>query len=173
MILSRKTLGVPGDGTGVTATASDREARVEETLSLMRGAFGRAMAGTGGTRGEGFPILQHFALHFIMHDHGVTQTELANLLGVSPGYVTTLVDRLEAERLVKRTRDRKDRRRIWLRVTLRGHHFHHELHRQFNATAVPLFEGWTEEDLTTFQNLLRKLANPPSDPPTDPAGPHA
>lgn len=161
MIFESKTLGLPGDDSDVTASTGDREAQVEETLSLMRGAFGRAMAGTGGMRGEGFPILQHFALHFIMHDRGVTQTELANLLGVSPGYVTTLVDRLEAEHLVKRTRDRKDRRRVLLRVTLVGHHFHHQLHRQFNAAAIPLFDGWTEGDITTFQNLLRKLATPP------------
>ena len=144
------------------SSRTPREAQVEETLGLMRGALGRALAGAGvGPTKDGFPLLQHFALHYIMHDRaGVTQTELASLLGVSPGYVTTLVDRLEQDRLVKRVRDRKDRRRIRLRVTLTGHHFHHNLHRQFNPAAVPLFEGWSDEEIATFQSLLRKLAKP-------------
>jgi DNA-binding MarR family transcriptional regulator len=127
----------------------------------MRGAMGRALAGIADfSDKEGFPMLQHFALHYIMFDRNTTQSELANLLGVSPGYVTTLVDRLEAERLVKRVRDRKDRRRINLRVTLAGHHFHHHLHRRFGQSAIPLFEGWTDDELATFQTLLRKLAMP-------------
>jgi DNA-binding MarR family transcriptional regulator len=147
----------------VEPPSTRREAQIEETLGLMRGAFTRALAGRGvGPGREAFPMLQHFALHFVMNDHaGITQTELASLLGVSPGYVTTLVDRLEQDRLVKRTRDRKDRRVVRLRATLRGLHFHHTLHRQFNIAAVPLFEGWTDEEIGTFQNLLRKLANPP------------
>jgi DNA-binding MarR family transcriptional regulator len=158
----RKVLGGAGDGDSVESSTTAREAQIEETLGLMRGAFGRAMAGRGvGPGKEAFPLLQHFALHFVMNDRGgITQTELANLLGVSPGYVTTLVDRLEQDRLVKRIRDRKDRRVVRLRVTLRGHHFHHDLHRQFTIEAVPLFDGWTDEEIATFQRLLRKLANP-------------
>jgi len=135
----------------------------------MRGALGRALAGAGaGPTGEGFPLLQHFALHYIMHDRpGITQTELAALLGVSPGYVTTLIDRLEQEHLVRRIRDRKDRRVIRLSVTIKGHHFHHTLHRRFPVTAIPLFEGWTDEEIATFQTLLRKLANPSAAPPRE------
>jgi DNA-binding MarR family transcriptional regulator len=146
----------------VESSRTEREAKIEETLGLMRGAMGRALAGIADfSDKEGLPILQHFALHYIMFDRTMTQSELANLLGVSPGYVTTLVDRLEAERLVKRIRDRKDRRRINLRVTLAGHHFHHQLHRKFGQSAIPLFNGWTDEEITTFQILLRKLAMPP------------
>ena len=140
-----------------------REKLIEDTLGLMRGAIGRAMAGIDpGRPKEGFRVLEHFALHYMMHDRKMTQSELANLLGVSPGYVTTLIDRMEGERLVKRIRDRRDRRKIQLRVTLTGHHFHHHLHRQFGVTAMPLFDGWTNEEIATFQRLLRKLAMPPN-----------
>ncbi len=140
---------------------SRREALIEDTLGVMRAAMGRALSGVSlpGAR-EGFPILQHFALHYIMNDRGITQSELANLLGVSPGYVTTLVDRMEADRLVQRVPDRRDRRRIRLRITLRGHHFHHELHRDFGQASLPIFEGWTEEEIAAFQAFLRKLAMP-------------
>jgi DNA-binding MarR family transcriptional regulator len=144
----------------VEPSETHRETQIEEILSLMRGvtrgALGRTLSGAGST-GDGFPLLQHFALHYIMHGRrGVTQTELAALLGVSPGYVTTLVDRLEQDHLVRRARDRKDRRVIRLSVTLKGHHFHHSLHRQFDLTAIPLFNGWTDEEIATFERLLRK-----------------
>ncbi len=149
-----------------------RETLIEDTLGLMRGAIGRALAGVAPSGGkDGYPILQHFALHYMMFERRITQSELANLLGVSPGYVTTLVDRMEAERLVTRVRDRRDRRRIQLRVTLRGHHFHHELHRQFGHAALPLFDGWTDEEILTFQKLLRKLAAPSAIAATEPPAP--
>ncbi len=144
----------------VQSDRTQREALIEDTLGLMRAAVGRALAGIGPVNKDGFPVLQHFALHYMMHDRAITQSELANLLGVSPGYVTTLIDRMEAEHLVRRTRDRSDRRKILLRVTLKGHHFHHQLHRDWGKSALPLFEGWTDEEIATFQRLLRKLAMP-------------
>jgi DNA-binding MarR family transcriptional regulator len=154
----------PSLGTRVETAPISREAKIEETLGLMRGAIGRALAGSARPgQKEGFPLLQHFALHYIMGPQrgGITQTELAALLGVSPAYVTAMIDKLEAEHLVKRFRDRKDRRRIRLHVTLAGHHFHHRLHREYGHGMVPLFQGWTDEELDTFQSLLRKLAAGP------------
>jgi len=48
---------------------------------------------------------------------GLTAGELAAAVGLSPGAVTTALDRLEARGFVTRTRDPDDRRRVTLQAT--------------------------------------------------------
>lgn len=48
---------------------------------------------------------------------GLTAGELAAAVGLSPGAVTTALDRLEARGFVTRTRDPSDRRRVTLQAT--------------------------------------------------------
>jgi DNA-binding MarR family transcriptional regulator len=48
---------------------------------------------------------------------GLTAGELAQAVGLSPGAVTTALDRLEARGFVTRTRDPNDRRRVTLKPT--------------------------------------------------------
>jgi DNA-binding MarR family transcriptional regulator len=152
----------------VPTTATTRETLIEETLGVMRLALGRALGGPTPGGKDGFPLIQHFALHFIMDSHGVTQTELATLLGVSPGYVTALVDRLEADHLVHRRRDHEDRRKVRLRISLRGIAFHHHLHREHAHFVLPLFDGWSDAEIESFQAMLRKLVPPVADPGPEP-----
>jgi DNA-binding MarR family transcriptional regulator len=48
---------------------------------------------------------------------GLTAGELAVAVGLSPGAVTTVLDRLEKRGFVIRTRDQEDRRRVTLELT--------------------------------------------------------
>ena len=68
-------------------------------------------------------------------------SDLASLLERSPNSMSMLVDRMVKAGLVKRTRDRKDRREVFVGVTDKG--------RETLAPAVP--EGW---------QVLKKIVSP-------------
>ncbi len=73
---------------------------------------------------------------------GLTAGELARRVSLSQATVTDIVKRLEARRLLRRTRDTVDRRRVLITATGRG--------EQLQASAPPLLQ---ETFVLRFQSL--------------------
>jgi DNA-binding MarR family transcriptional regulator len=140
----------------VAEDAARRQELIEETLGLFRRVTGVAVNRFAAAEGpRPLPFLQHFALHYALRSGGATQGELARFLGVTPGHVTGLVDRL-----IRRIRDAADRRRIHLEATHRAHRFHHRVHANMTAEFVlPMFEGWSESDIRALRAMLLRLLN--------------
>jgi DNA-binding MarR family transcriptional regulator len=63
---------------------------------------------------------QVWALRVIRDQGTVTTGELAERMFLHISTVSSLIDRLERRRLVRRTSDRRDRRRVWLHLTSKG-----------------------------------------------------
>ncbi|SRR5258705_3925119 len=63
-------------------------------------------------RKAGFAGTDHKYLGFFLQKGNLTAGELADLTGLTTGAVTGLIDRFEQKKLVKRTFDEKDRRKI-------------------------------------------------------------
>lgn len=68
---------------------------------------------------------------------GLLMGELSRRLMVSNGNVTGLIDRLEAEGLVRRSRDPGDRRAVRVSITARG--------RRTFAAMLPDHHGWVDD----------------------------
>jgi DNA-binding MarR family transcriptional regulator len=142
-------------------TAEDRARLIEETVGQMRRVIGRATASFGASfRAGSIPLLPHMALHATLQRGGVTQSELAEFLGVSTAHVTGLVDQLEKEGLVRRQRDAEDRRVIHVKATAHGRHRHIHAHAHAARGGSGLFSGWSEADLRTFQEFLSRMEVP-------------
>ena len=60
------------------------------------------------------------ALRALRRDEELTMSGLAERLGVSTAAVTSIVDKLEAEDLVHRSRSKTDRRQVFVQITPRG-----------------------------------------------------
>ena len=136
----------------------ERAKLVEETLGQLRRAMTRTMASAGDSlRGRRVPLLSHLALHAASGRGGVTQTELAEFLGVSTGYATSIVDQLEKVGWVRRQRDSVDRRVVHVKVTMRGLHEHDRLGDTESGPETKLFQGWTDAEVRTFKDLLGRL----------------
>ena len=68
----------------------------------------------------GVTAQQRFVIRCVGKFPGMTVGQLARVLHLDPGTVSTTLNRLEQQRLLIRRRDPRDRRRVHLRLTARG-----------------------------------------------------
>lgn len=89
---------------------------------------------------------QFEALQYLINEDNLTIGELSNQMFLACSTITDLVDRMEKNMLVKRTRDEKDRRVVRIIVLEKGHQLINEvLHARRNYLAELL------KDLTQAQ----------------------
>lgn len=84
----------------------------------------------------------------------MTQRDLAEVLGVTPRNVTTLLDALEGTGFVKRAAHPTDRRAILVSLSPAGEAARERLHADMAALADALFSGVTQEDLDAFMRVV-------------------
>jgi DNA-binding MarR family transcriptional regulator len=102
--------------------------------------------------------LQTNALKFIITRGGsLTPSQLATIMLRSNYSITKIIDNLEKEGLVKRTRNGKDRRSLNIEVTLKGMRYV-ESNLKLTETAEADLKSWlSESELTELAGLIRKL----------------
>src|SRR5919112_227791 len=86
---------------------------------------------------------------------GLTAGELAKAVGLSPGAVTTALDRLEQHGLVRRTRDPQDRRRVTLEPTEEASRRAWEAYGPLGEMGAPFITALSDKDLRTLTRFLR------------------
>jgi DNA-binding MarR family transcriptional regulator len=86
---------------------------------------------------------------------GLTAGELAEAVGLSPGAVTTALDRLERRGFVTRTRDPNDRRRVTVRPTAEANRLAWEAYGPLGEMGGPLIADLTDEELEAVIRFLR------------------
>ena len=102
---------------------------------------------------------QHFLVLSIMNELGETAnaTEMAKLLDKNTNTISTLLDRMERNGLVKKVRDTQDRRMVFAIMTPKGQK---RLAVSIKASSVifeKLAEGLSKEEMYEFNTLLEKL----------------
>jgi len=71
--------------------------------------------------------------------------------------VTRLLDRLEKRSLVQRSREKKDRRVITVRITEQGHKLLKDLDKPIEALHKQQFDQLSQRQVETFISLLEKV----------------
>lgn len=88
---------------------------------------------------------------------GVTMSELSRMLLVSNGNATTVVDRLEADGLVRRTPSENDRRTVFVALTAAGLQQFEGLAEGHEAEVARIFGGLSEADLDALTDILKRM----------------
>ena len=88
---------------------------------------------------------------------GVTMSELSRMLLVSNGNATTVVDRLEADGLVRRTPSETDRRTVFVALTPEGLAQFEGLAAGHEAQVARMFGGLSEADLDALTEILKRM----------------
>jgi DNA-binding MarR family transcriptional regulator len=86
---------------------------------------------------------------------GITAGELAVAVGLSPGAVTTALDRLEARGFVSRERDPADRRRVTLTMTPEAGRLAWEAYGPLGEMGGPFIQELSDEQLEAVIRFLR------------------
>ncbi|MFD1955448.1 MarR family winged helix-turn-helix transcriptional regulator [Paenibacillus thailandensis] len=86
-------------------------------------------------------------------------SEAAELLGITNGAVTGIVDKLIQLGYVERRRSEEDRRIVMLHITQRAHGLICEIDRVRDKIMLKLFRNLTEEEIEFAIRLFKKLAN--------------
>ncbi|WP_042252875.1 MarR family winged helix-turn-helix transcriptional regulator [Paracoccus sp. PAMC 22219] len=87
---------------------------------------------------------------------GVTMSELSRLLLVSNGNATAVVDRLEADGMVRREAEDGDRRRIRVRLTAEGLEAFEIMALGHEAEVDALLGRLSEPDLEALRDILSR-----------------
>lgn len=88
---------------------------------------------------------------------GVTMSELSRMLLVSNGNATAVVDRLEADGLVRRTQSAADRRTVFVALTPEGLTAFEAMAQSHEAEVDKLFASLSETDLDTLTDILKRM----------------
>lgn len=100
---------------------------------------------------------QLFALRALWESEGISQSELAEQLGVQPATVTNGLQRMERAGLVERRRDAQDQR-VWrIYLTDEGKGLKESVQGMWRELEQRTFAGFTEEEQDQLGRFLRRI----------------
>jgi DNA-binding MarR family transcriptional regulator len=105
----------------------------------------------------GFAGTDHKYLSFFLQRGSLTAGELAALTGLTTGAVTGLIDRFEKKKLVKRQKDKTDRRKVLVVPdTPKIRALFEPFYQRFQEATEDLIATFSEEEMATIEAYLRK-----------------
>lgn len=146
------------------------EDAVAEMFALSMRTRGKAIDKVSrGAKGE-IPALHMLAVSSVP----LTPGRISDALGVSPGRVSAILDRLEKKGMIVRETDPSNRRNVLVSVTDAGREADREAFTQMHDRFVRVFERMGEEHTRQFLDRCKEFAgymldegfpSPPEGPP--------
>jgi DNA-binding MarR family transcriptional regulator len=106
---------------------------------------------------KGLTLPQLYVLTTLGLQGDMSLGKLGRELLVTKGNITPIVDHLERDGFVIRERDKKDRRKRWVRLTLKGKRLFEEILSAYEEEFVPLMSYLSQEELKQLSHLLKKI----------------
>ncbi len=129
--------------------------QVAEVMPLMLRAFARR-EDNDLVRGKiSFP--QMIALDLAAHKSRLKMCELAGALSIQMSSATVLVDRLVRQGMLKRERDDRDRRLVWVSATAKGKKIVGHIMEQKRLSIREIFGGLNAEERGQYLAILLKV----------------
>jgi MarR family transcriptional regulator, organic hydroperoxide resistance regulator len=108
---------------------------------------------------------QIMAIMIIGKAERITPTTLSKFINMEKGSLTTLIDSLDEKKLVVRSNDPADRRKVWLSLTSTGLEYMRTFETQFQKGLALMVANLDEKEidqmhdsLQTLVQVLRKIA---------------
>lgn len=96
------------------------------------------------------------------HGRGMTITELAEVAQVTSSAVSQFIDQLVDKKFVERQTSADDRRMTIIRIAPAAHDRWQALRADQKKLLSELFDCLTDEELTTFVAILKKISRTPA-----------
>lgn len=94
-------------------------------------------------------------ISMLYHHNGLTPTELARLLDIEKGGLTTIIDQLEQMELIIRCPDPNDRRKQLLSLSERGRNEMEKVMQRYTESIREQFKLTDQQELDEFMSSLR------------------
>ncbi|MCL2588489.1 MAG: MarR family transcriptional regulator [Oscillospiraceae bacterium] len=108
---------------------------------------------------EAFNGAQGRILYVLWEHEKLTITEIARLTSMANTSLTSMLDRMEAEGLVKRTHDKVNRRQIFVSVTEKASAYQAQYEQICDKMNGIFYKGFSETEIRDFENQLRRILN--------------
>ena len=118
-------------------------------------AFSRRLAAELATHGIAFK--QYFYLRALLEEDGISQIELSERVGMNRATVTSAVDTMEAQGIVKRVPDPHDRRIYLLNLTPKGQKLRGAVLDTIDTIQACASAGISERELAQFRRVAEKM----------------
>lgn len=117
----------------------------------------------------GLTAMQWRPIAMVYTGRADTPAELARLNGVDTGAMTRTLDRLEAKKLLKRTRSQEDRRVVKIELTESGQDKAQRIPDNIARTLNHHLRGFSTDEVAQLKHLLRRMLANGSDvcPPSE------
>jgi DNA-binding MarR family transcriptional regulator len=96
-------------------------------------------------------------LDVLSHSGPMSPTALANAVGMSTGGLSISLGRLERAGYVRRTMDRKDRRRVTVELTRKAQRIEEQIFGPLLREVARLLEGYSEAELDLVCEFLQRV----------------
>jgi DNA-binding MarR family transcriptional regulator len=122
-----------------------------KTSKKMANMFNERLIPLGVTR------VQWIAMYYLLKYGDMSQKELGERMGTKESTVARLLDRMEDEGLIQRTKDEEDRRVKYIKLTQKGTERIEELLPEGQKMSEFFSIGITEEEVEVFKRVLEKF----------------
>ncbi len=96
-------------------------------------------------------------LELLFHKGEQPIQKIGDKILITSGSITYVVDKLEKKGFVQRNACPTDRRVTFAQITKSGEAFMEQIFPQHEAKVAQLFEGFTEEEVVTVIDLMKKV----------------
>ena len=100
---------------------------------------------------------QHFVLHALWKNEGITHSELAAQSSVQPATISNALKRMEKAGLVERRRDTEDERVSRVYLTEAGRDIRGKVEDTFREFETQALAGLSKEEVASLRDLLGKV----------------
>ncbi len=100
---------------------------------------------------------QHYTLRYIHKAGTCTSTELSEVFDVKKSAITAIINRLTEKELIKRTRDEKDRRVIYLTLSEKGKALFEKTEEKIHKLVESIITSFDEREIVSFIETYEKL----------------
>ena len=136
--------------------ATDAHAQLGRSLKAAMVAV-RRLRGRQSHQPGRLSYAQYSLLFSLASEPELPAHRLAALADLTPGTVTPMLDHLEADGLVTRTRSARDKRVVLISLTESGRQVVAERHARFEPRWTAALEGFSDDELRTAAAVLDRV----------------
>jgi len=95
---------------------------------------------------------------YVLWEHGqLTITEIGKLTSLAKTTLTSMLDRMEANGLIERIPDKRNRRQTFISVTEKANQYREKYDSISDKMNEIFYHGFTEDEMICFENQLRRI----------------